>query len=224
MKLRFGLHISVICTVHSFKLVIFHHSFLVKFPVLLLLSEAPEPLVHVPRPGYHREFGRHLLLKAIGAPSDRRHVGETLGPLFHLLDVVLLHESDGGEAAPARRRPRPLAHGAVRVVAGEPLPALLALVTAAGTGAKDGRCGVETILAAIRRRQGCQVLQVCVGDPKETEEGKEEGELTDLAYFCLCLHFLCFIRDGVKFCLGQSLNFFGNLPSPVQGSCGTLPF
>ena len=154
-----------------FKFVIFHPSLLVKFPELLLLSEPPEPLVHVPRPGHHREFGRHLLLEAIGAPPDRRHVGEALGPLFHLLDVVLLHESDG-EAAPARRRPRPLAPRAVRVVVEEPLPALLPLVTAAGNGAKDGCCGVETVLPAIRRRQGCQVLQVCVGNPKETEVGE----------------------------------------------------
>ena len=29
------------------------------------------------------------------------------------------------------------------------------------------------------------------------------------------VHFLSFIRDGMKFCLGLSLNFFGNLPSPV---------
>ena len=29
------------------------------------------------------------------------------------------------------------------------------------------------------------------------------------------INFLSFIRDGMKFCLGPSLNFFGNLPSPV---------
>ena len=32
------------------------------------------------------------------------------------------------------------------------------------------------------------------------------------------VHSICFIRDNVKFCLGLSLNFLGNLPSPVPYS------
>ena len=32
------------------------------------------------------------------------------------------------------------------------------------------------------------------------------------------IHSLCFIRDGLKFCLGPSLIFLGNLPRPVPYS------
>ena len=64
---------------------------LIKLPVLLLLPELLEPLVHLPRPRHHRELGRDLLLEAVGAPPDGRHVGEPLGPPLHLINVVLFH-------------------------------------------------------------------------------------------------------------------------------------
>ena len=39
--------------------------------------------------------------------------------------------------------------------------------------------------------------------------------LENLQLISLGVHFLFFIRDGVTFCLGPSLNFFGYFPSPV---------